>query len=56
MHGNQPTQAINLFDLYGDLPHNNPNFDAQENLRAIYKPNGIYGSQVDQFQDLMGKE
>jgi hypothetical protein len=50
------TQAMNLFELYGDLPHKNPNFEAQENLKAIYKPNGIYGSQLDQIQDLMEDE
>ncbi len=44
------TQAMNLFELYGDLPHKNPNyFKAQGNLKPIYKPNGIYGSQLDQF-------
>jgi hypothetical protein len=47
---------MNLFELYGDLPHKNPNFEAQGNLRPIYKPNGIYGSQLDQFQDLKEEE
>ena len=49
-------QGMNIFELYGDLPHKSPNFEAQENLKAIYKPNGIYGSQLDQIQDLIEED
>lgn len=50
IQGTPSTQVMNLFELYGELPHKNPNFEAQENLRSTYKPNGIYGSQLDQFK------